>query len=54
MNLGSLIQWSMAIILGWATVNHIEDIHRSILKAQAQLIYDSRGSSWGSPRIFKK
>ncbi len=52
MNFSSLILWSTSIIIGLAGVRHLDDIHRSVLKAQAKLIYDSRTETWGSPRFL--
>lgn len=52
MNLSNLILWSASVIIGWAGVEHIDDIQRSILKAQARLLYESRTETWGSPKLL--
>lgn len=52
MNFSELIKWSIGLILAWSTVAHIDEIHRSILKAQATLIYESRTETWGTPKFF--
>ncbi len=53
MNFSELIKWGVGVILAWSAVAHIDDIHRSILKAQAALVYESRTETWGSPRFLK-
>ncbi|MNL36072.1 hypothetical protein D3C87_1581390 [compost metagenome] len=53
MNLGNLIFWSASVITALAGVHNIDSIQRTIWKAQARLIYESRTSNWGSPRFFK-
>ncbi|WP_415062650.1 hypothetical protein [Bdellovibrio sp.] len=52
MNLTNLILWSTGIITALAGVHNIDFIHRTILKAQAQLIYESRTETWGSPKFL--
>lgn len=54
MNLSNLILWCASIIIAWAGVEHIDEIQRSILKAQARLLYESRASNWGSPKFLLK
>ncbi len=54
MNLTSLIQWCLGIILAFSAVRHIDEIHRSILKAQGALLYQSRTAGWGSPRFLQQ
>lgn len=53
MNLNSLIQWCVGIVVAWSAFSHIDEIHRGILKAQAVLIYESRASTWGSPKFLR-
>ncbi len=53
MSLNNLIQWCVGVITAWSAVEHIDDIHRGILKTQAVLLYESRASSWGSPDCFQ-
>lgn len=52
MSLSNLIFWSAGIVVTWAGVYHIDDIHQEILKAQVKLIYESRTETWGSPNFF--
>lgn len=52
MNLTELIKWSVGVILGLTAVYSIDDVHHSILKAQAKLLYESRTATWGSPQFL--
>lgn len=52
MNLSDLIFWSATIITGLTGAYNIDDIQRVVLKAQAKILYESRTSTWGSPRVF--
>ena len=52
MNLTNLILWSLGVIIAWAGAHNIDSIQRTILKAQAQLIYKSRTETWGSPKFL--
>ncbi len=52
MNLTNLILWSAGIITAWIGAHNIDSIQRTILKAQAQLIYESRTETWGSPKFL--
>lgn len=54
MNFTNLIFWSVGIITSIAGVHNIDSIQRTIWKAQAQLVYDSRTETWGSPRFLSK
>jgi hypothetical protein len=54
MNLNSLVQFCVGVVIAWCAVTHIDDIRRSIFRAQAVLMYDSRASSWGSSDCFKQ
>ncbi len=47
MNFGELIRWIIGLILAWSTVTHVDEIHRSLLRAQAILIYESRTETLG-------
>ena len=53
MNLTNLIFWSLSIITAIAGVQNIDVIQRSILRAQAHLVYESRTATWGSPKVFR-
>ena len=52
MSLSNLIQWCVGIVIAWSAVAHIDGIQRSVLKAQAVLIHESRASNWGSPKFL--
>ena len=54
MNLSILIQWALGVILALSAVKGIDDIHKAIFKSQTKLIYETRASAWGSPRIFSE
>jgi hypothetical protein len=53
MNLNDLIRWSVGVIIAWSAIAHIDEIHRSILKAQSVLLYESRTKTWGSPNFLR-
>lgn len=52
MNFTDLIKWSVGVILTWSAVNHVAEIQKQILKAQAYLIYESRTEKWGTPNFL--
>lgn len=51
MNLTNLIFWSVCVITAMAGVHSIDSIQRAIWKAQAQIIYESRTETWGTPKF---
>ena len=52
MNLDKLMAWAVAIVLLCAATGNLDHLQRWVWKAQAKAIYDSRSSTWGSPRFF--
>lgn len=52
MNLSNLIWWCIGLIISWAGVQNIDAIHRTVLIAQAKLVYESRTATWGSLRFL--
>lgn len=52
MNLDKLMAWAVAIVLLCSTAGNLDHLQRWVWKAQAKAIYDSRSSTWGSPRFF--
>jgi hypothetical protein len=52
MNLDKLMAWVVAVVLLYATTGNLDQLQKWIWKAQAKAIYDSRSSTWGSPRFF--
>ncbi len=51
MNLDKLFSWVIGIVVLSASVGKLNILQAWIWKAQAQVIYESRTSSWGSPRF---
>lgn len=53
MNLDKLITWVAAVVLLFAGTGNLDVLQKWVWRAQAQVIYESRSSNWGSPRFFK-
>jgi hypothetical protein len=54
MSLTNLIFWSASVIIALAGVCNTESIRRAIWKSQAQIIYESRTQTWGSPNMLSR
>lgn len=52
MNLDKLFAWVIAVVLAFATTGNLDVLQNWIWRAQAKVIYESRTSTWGSPRFF--
>lgn len=52
MNLDKLMAWVTAIVLLYAAAGNLDQLQKWVWKAQAKAIYDSRSSTWGSPRFL--
>jgi len=52
MNLYNLIACAVGVVLAAAAAGYINDLQMWVWKAQAKLLYESRSSTWGSPRFF--
>ena len=52
MNLNKLFIWIAGIALSFAAIGKLEVLQDYIWKAQSKVIYESRTSTWGSPRFF--
>lgn len=52
MSLTNLIFWSASVVTALTGIQKIDYIQRSILKAQARLVYESRTETWGSPSFL--
>ena len=52
MNLDKLFAWVIGIVIAFASVGKLDVLQNWIWKSQAQVIYESRSSNWGSPRFF--
>jgi hypothetical protein len=52
MNLDKLYSWIIGIVISFALASDLGQLQKWIWKAQAKVIYESRASSWGSPKFF--
>lgn len=53
MNLDKLMAWVVAVVMLFAGTGNLNVLQRWVWKAQAKVIYQSRSSTWGSPRFFE-
>ncbi len=54
MNLEKMVVWITAIVIAFATAGKLDVLQNWIWRAQAKVIYESRTSTWGSPRFFRR
>lgn len=54
MNLDKLFIWIAGLVLAIAASGQLDTFQAWVWKAQAKVIYESRTSTWGSPRFFKQ
>ncbi len=52
MNLSKIAFWVLGIVICAAAIGQLSQLQQCIWKAQAKVIYESRTSTWGSPRFF--
>ena len=52
MNLDRLFAWIAGVVMAFAITGQLDTLQTWIWKAQAKVIYESRTSTWGSPRFF--
>ncbi len=52
MNLDKLFSWIAVVVIAFAIVGKLDVLQAWIWRAQAQVVYQSRTSTWGSPRFF--
>jgi hypothetical protein len=52
MNLNNLFAWIAGIVFSFALIGKLDVLQLWIWKAQAKVVYESRTSTWGSPRFF--
>lgn len=52
MNLDKLFSWIAGIVIAFAVVGNLDVLQAWIWRAQAEVVYQSRTSTWGSPRFF--
>ena len=53
-NLDKLFARVAGIVMAFALAGHLNTLQFWIWKAQARVLYESRTTTWGSPRFFKK
>ncbi|MCK6597639.1 MAG: hypothetical protein L6Q37_04685 [Bdellovibrionaceae bacterium] len=56
MNFDKLMPFILSVVVAVAAVGKIDDLQKWIWKAQAQaqVLHESRSSSWGNPKILKE
>ncbi len=54
MNLDKLFAWVVGVVLVCAASGRLDTLQNWIWRAQARVVYESRTSTWGSPRFFNK
>ncbi len=52
MNLDQLFSWIAGIVIASAAVGQLDTLQNWVWRTQAKVIYESRTSTWGSPRFF--
>ncbi|MGE3386041.1 MAG: hypothetical protein AB7K41_04870 [Bdellovibrionales bacterium] len=52
MNLDKLFTWIAVIVIAFAVMGKLDVLQAWIWRAQAKVVYQSRTSTWGSPRFF--
>ncbi|MBL7545130.1 MAG: hypothetical protein JNL11_15035 [Bdellovibrionaceae bacterium] len=52
MNFDKLMPFILSVVLAAAAVGKIDDLQKWIWKAQAHVLYESRSSNWGSPKLI--
>ena len=52
MNLDKLFTWIAGVVIAFALSGKLNVLQTWIWRAQAKVIYESRTSTWGSPRFF--
>ena len=52
MNLDKLFAWIIGVVIAFAAKGQLDVLQAWVWRAQAKVIYESRTSTWGSPRFF--
>lgn len=52
MNLDKFFAWVVAVVIAFASTGQLNVLQTWVWRAQAKVIYESRTSTWGSPRFF--
>ncbi len=53
MNLEKLFTWIIGVVIAFAATGQLDVLQAWVWRAQAKVIYESRSSTWGSPRFFR-
>lgn len=54
MNLDKLFSWIAGVVIAFAVIGKLDVLQTWIWRAQAKVVYQSRTSTWGSPRFFSQ
>jgi hypothetical protein len=54
MSFDKLYAWAIGVVLAFSAIGQLDALQSWIWKAQARVLYESRTSTWGSPRFFPK
>ncbi len=52
MNLEKLMTWIAGVVIAFSAAGKLDVLQAWIWRTQAQVVYASRTSTWGSPRFF--
>lgn len=52
MNLDKLFAWVVGVVIAFAATGQLDVLLVWVWRTQAKIIYQSRISTWGSPRFF--
>lgn len=53
MNLDKFFSWIAGIVIAFAAVHQLDALQSWVWRAQVKVLYESRSSTWGSPRFFE-
>ena len=53
MNFDKLTDFAITVVLMAALMGNLDSLTRLVHKAHAEIVYESRTSTWGSPIFFK-
>lgn len=52
MNLDKLFAWIVGVVIVFAVTGQLDLLQKWVWRAQSKVVYESRTSTWGSPRFF--
>ena len=52
MNFDKLYTWAIGVVIAFTLTGRLDTLELWIWKAQARILYESRTTTWGSPRFF--